>query len=296
MCGPAFAIATGIDIVGALGVLLLSPWLDHFTVIPLYLACVTIPIYGLVQVQAGIAQSYDWPNLALMPFYIWRQLTITVLMGSAWALGAPTDAVTAMIIAVVTTWTVTIGQLVVLERRLKHKVAAGPKRYEPKIWLATSLLIFVVEGFYLLLTYVDILALEQLGSPDEVAIYYAAARLLALVAFVYFAIAGATTHKFSVTCRRQGAAGQVLRRDHPLDGLAVARHLRGDPCARPPAAVAVRRQLRERLHRDVHPRHRHASARRGRPGRAVAQHAGRAQALPPSMPRPSRSTSRCAYC
>jgi O-antigen/teichoic acid export membrane protein len=193
----AFTIATAIGAAGALGVTLLKPWLDHFTVIPLYLACVIIPIYGLVQVQAGIAQSYDWPNLALMPFYIWRQLTITVLMGAAWALGAPTDAVTAMIIAVVTTWAVTIGQLFMLDRRLKRKVPAGPKRYEPKTWLATSLPIFVVEGFYLLLTYVDILALEQMRSPDEVAVYYAAARLLALVAFVYFAIAGATTHKFT---------------------------------------------------------------------------------------------------
>jgi O-antigen/teichoic acid export membrane protein len=85
----------------------------------------------------------------------------------------------------------------VLDRRLNNKVAPGPKRYEAKTWLATSLPIFVVEGFYLLLTYVDILALEQLRSPDEVAVYYAAARLLALVAFVYFAIAGATTHKFT---------------------------------------------------------------------------------------------------
>ena len=84
-----------------------------------------------------------------------------------------------------------------LDRRLRRKVPAGPKRYEVKTWFATSLPIFVVEGFYLLLTYVDILALEQMRSPDEVAVYYAAARLLALVAFVYFAIAGATTHKFT---------------------------------------------------------------------------------------------------
>jgi O-antigen/teichoic acid export membrane protein len=193
----AFGIATGIGTAGALGVTLLRPWMDHFTIIPLYLACVTIPVYGLVQIQAGIAQSYDWPNLALAPFYIWRQLIITVLMGGAWLFGAPTDAVTAMIIAVVTTWAVTVGQLVVLDRRLKQKVAPGPKRYEAKTWLGTSLPIFVVEGFYLLLTYVDILALEHLRSPDEVAVYYAAARLLALVAFVYFAIAGATTHKFT---------------------------------------------------------------------------------------------------
>lgn len=193
----AFAIATAIGALGAAGVFLLQPFIDHYTVIPLYLACLSIPIYGLVQAQAGIAQSYDWPNLALMPFYIWRQLAITVLMGAAWLFGAPTDAVTAMIVAVATTWLVTIGQLFVLDRRLKDKVPPGPKKYELKTWLATSLPIFVVEGFYLLLTYVDILALEHLRSPEDVAVYYAAARLLAIVAFVYFAIAGATTHKFT---------------------------------------------------------------------------------------------------
>jgi O-antigen/teichoic acid export membrane protein len=193
----AFGIATAIGIAGALGVTLLAPWLDHFAIIPLYLACATIPIYGLVQAQAGIAQTYDWPNLALMPFYIIRQLTITILMGAVYLFGAPTDAVTAMIVAVITTWVVTVGQMFVLNRRLKDKVPAGPKRYEVKTWLATSMPIFVVEGFYLLLTYVDILALEHFRSPDDVAVYYAGARLLAIVAFVYFAIAGATTHKFT---------------------------------------------------------------------------------------------------
>ena len=193
----AFAIATAIGVAGAIAVWWLAPHLDHFAVIPLLLACVTIPIYGLVQTQAGIAQSYDWPNLALMPFYIWRQLAITILMGAVYWFGAPTDAVTAMIVAVVVTWAVTIGQLFVLNRRLKDKVPAGPKRYEVKIWLATSMPIFVVEGFYLLLTYVDILALEHFRSPGEVAVYYAGARLLAIVAFVYFAIAGATTHRFA---------------------------------------------------------------------------------------------------
>ena len=205
----AFGVATAIGAVGAIGVTVIAPWLDHFAVMPLYLACATIPIYGLVQVQAGIAQSYNWPSLALMPFFIWRQLTITVLMGAAYLLGAPTGAVTAMIVAVVTTWAVTLGQLVVLDRRLKDKVPAGPKKYEPEVWFATSAPIFVAEAFYLLLSYVDILALEHLRSPDEVAVYFAGARLLAIVAFVYFAITGATTHKFTeyhVTGDRQRLA------------------------------------------------------------------------------------------
>jgi O-antigen/teichoic acid export membrane protein len=193
----AFAIASGIGLVGVGLVTLLAPMLDRFTVLPLYLACAAVPIYGLVQIQAGIAQSYDWPNLALMPFYILRQLCITLLIGAAYFIGAPTHAVTAMIVAVAATWGVTLGQMVVLERRLSKTVPDGAKRYDIKTWLATSLPIFVVEGFYLLLTYVDILALERFRTPDEVAVYYAAARLLAVVAFVYFAIAGATTHKFT---------------------------------------------------------------------------------------------------
>jgi O-antigen/teichoic acid export membrane protein len=193
----AFGVACTIGLVGAVIVTLLAPHLETFTVIPLYLACAAVPIYGLVQIQAGIAQSYDWTNMALMPFYIWRALAIVVLVGGCWLIGAPTDAVTAMAIAVGTTYAVTFAQLIALNRRLKAKVPAGPKRYAVKTWYATSIPIFVVEGFYLLLTYVDILTLEHFRSPGEVAVYYAAARLLAIVAFVYFAIAGATTHKFT---------------------------------------------------------------------------------------------------
>jgi O-antigen/teichoic acid export membrane protein len=193
----AFVIATAIGAAGAIVVSLVQPHLDAYLVVPLYLACATIPVYGLGQTQAGISQSYDWPNLALMPFFIWRQFAMVVLMGAAWFFGAPTGAVTAMLVAVVTTWMVTLAQARVLDKRLYEKLTAGPKQYDVKTWLGTSLPIFIVEGFYLLLTYVDILALEHLRSPDEVAVYYAGARLLAIVAFVYFAIAGATTHKFT---------------------------------------------------------------------------------------------------
>ncbi len=193
----ALALATAIAVVGAIGVTLLEPWIDNFAVIPLYLACVVIPITGVSALQTGIAQSYNWPLLSLVPFFIGRQLLLTVLIGAAWFFGYSVDAVTAMIVAIGATWLVTAAQLMRLNRRLAGVVPPGPKRYAPRTWLATSLPILVVEGFYLMLTYVDILALERFQPPDEVAVYYAAARILAVVAFVYFAIAGATTHKFT---------------------------------------------------------------------------------------------------
>jgi O-antigen/teichoic acid export membrane protein len=51
------------------------------------------------------------------------------------------------------------------------------------------------------------LALEHLASPQDVAIYYAAARLLAVVAFVYYAISGTTMHKFT----QYYVAGDLVR-------------------------------------------------------------------------------------
>jgi len=94
-------------------------------------------------------------------------------------------------------WTIVLAQLALLGRRLSAELAPSPRRYEIAEWLRTALPIFLVDSFFLMLTYVDILALEHFRSPSEVAVYYAAARLLAIVAFVYFAIAGATTHKFT---------------------------------------------------------------------------------------------------
>ena len=176
---------------------LLAPWLDVYTVIPLYLACTMLPAYALSNAQDGISRSYDWVGLGLMPTYIVRQLGLTALMGAAYAAGWPIDAVTAMVLGGVAMWLPTIGQLIVLNRRLAVAIEPGPKRYATGLWVATSLPILMVEGFYLLLAYTDILVLKQFQTPDEVAVYYAAAKTLALVSFIYFSISAATAHRFS---------------------------------------------------------------------------------------------------
>jgi O-antigen/teichoic acid export membrane protein len=68
----ALAIAVAIAALGAGTVRLIEPWLDDYMVIPLYLACVTIPAYALANVQEGIARSYDWIGLGMMPGYVVR--------------------------------------------------------------------------------------------------------------------------------------------------------------------------------------------------------------------------------
>ena len=193
----ATAIACTIALAGAAAVTLLRPYLGAETTVPLYLSCAALPMFGLGQVLSGIARSYDWVNLGLAPTYVLRQIALLALMGLAYALGLPTDATTATLLGVAALWSVTIGQLVVLDRRLARTVTKGPRAYAVRSWLAVSAPIFVVEAFYLLLTYSDVIVLKQFRPPDEVAIYYAAAKTLALVAFIYFSVAQTIAHKFA---------------------------------------------------------------------------------------------------
>ena len=193
----AVGSATTIAIVGALGVNLLAPYLSDYVVLPLTIACVTLPFYALMSLQDGIARSYNWIHLALLPPYVVRHLLMLALVAAAFVFKFPTDAVTA-ITAVVVSFALTVFvQTIVLNRKLKSAVEPGPKAYEAKTWLSISLPILLVEGFYLLLTNTDVLVLQHFRSPDEVAVYYAAAKTLTLIAFVHFAVSAAVAHRFS---------------------------------------------------------------------------------------------------
>jgi O-antigen/teichoic acid export membrane protein len=193
----AVGIAIAIAALAAGFVRLIEPWLADYMVIPLYLACITMPAYALANVQEGISRSYDWVGLAMMPGYIARQLLLTVLMAAAYFGGLPMNAVTAMIVAGVSIWLPTFVQLLFVNRRLAARIERGPKAYQFKIWLTTALPILMVEGFYSLLAYTDVLVLQHFRPPDEVAVYYAAAKTLALVSFIYYSISATTAHRFS---------------------------------------------------------------------------------------------------
>jgi O-antigen/teichoic acid export membrane protein len=174
-----------------------EPWLDSYIIIPLYLACITVPAYAIANVQEGISRSYDWVGLAMMPGYVVRQLVLTVLMAVAYFANLPMTAVTAMIIVVVSTWGPILVQLAVVNHRLRQRIEKGPREYRFRQWLITALPILMVEGFYSLLAYSDVLVLQHFRPPTEVAVYYAAAKTLALVSFIYYSVSATTAHRFS---------------------------------------------------------------------------------------------------
>jgi O-antigen/teichoic acid export membrane protein len=182
---------------GAAALYALGDRVPAYYLVPLALAGLCLPVHGMSDVNGGIARSYNWINLAIAPAYLLRPALLIGGMAAAYFAGVSPSAVVAMVLAVAVYWMTTVGQSFALDRKLRNQIPAGPRRYEFAVWLRTALPIFLVEGFYFLLAYTDVLVLDLFAGPDDVAVYYAATKTLAIVAFVYFSVSAATAHRFS---------------------------------------------------------------------------------------------------
>lgn len=175
----------------------LSPWIETDTVGSLYVGCTILPALVLANTQDGIARSYDWMRLALTPQFIIRQSLIIGFTAGVVAMGVKLGAEEAMKFSSAAVWIAMMAQMIFLNRRLRQEVEPGPRNYAYTNWLATSLPILLVEGFYLLLSYVDILVLQAFRPSEEVGIYHAVVKTLALVSFIHYAMSAVTAHRFS---------------------------------------------------------------------------------------------------
>jgi O-antigen/teichoic acid export membrane protein len=192
-----FIVSSVVSLLLAGLVRLLSPWIDAHAIVPLYIGCLTLPPFVVANTQDGIARSHDWMQLGLMPQFIVRQGLIIGFTAGAFALGFNLGAAVAMLASAGAVWIAMIGQMIVLNRRLSGHIEPGAKAYDFRGWLAVSLPILLVESFYLLLSYTDVLVLQQFRPSDEVGVYFAVVKTLALVSFIHYAMAATTAHRFA---------------------------------------------------------------------------------------------------
>ena len=192
-----FAVSALVSVLLAIAVDGLSPWIDANAITPLFIGCLTLPAFVVANTQDGIARSHDWMRLGLMPQFIVRQSLIIGFTAGAFALGFDLGATPAMLASAAAVWIAMIGQMIVLNRRLGRHIKPGPKAYDFRGWLAISLPILMVESFYLLLSYTDVLVLQQFRSSEEVGVYFAVVKTLALVSFIHYAMSATTAHRFA---------------------------------------------------------------------------------------------------
>ncbi|ESR24128.1 oligosaccharide flippase family protein [Lutibaculum baratangense] len=199
-----FAVASGLALLGCALVALLSPWVGQDYVLPLYIALACLPIYAVMDVQDGISRNFNWVGIGLGLPYLVRPFLIIAIVAAIMLVYGEVHAVSATYAMALAVWASGLAQLLMLNRSLRRKIEPGGRRYAWRAWITASVPVLLVDGFYVILTNVDIMILTAMAGPSDVAIYYAAVKVLALVSFIPFAVTAATAHKYS----EYHAAGQ----------------------------------------------------------------------------------------
>lgn len=189
--------SSAVAALGAAGVWLFSPWIESYYVVPFLLGIICLPMIAMGDLLQGHARAYSWALFALSPTYIIRPILILVLMAAALMWGCVPDARTAILVSIAATYATTLVQLIGITGRVDARVPRGPMKLHFGQWFIVSLPIFLVESFFFLLTNADVLMVGAYLQPDDVAIYFATVKTLALVHFVYFSVKAGVAQRYA---------------------------------------------------------------------------------------------------
>ncbi|MBO9099955.1 MULTISPECIES: lipopolysaccharide biosynthesis protein [unclassified Rhizobium] len=193
----ALASAGGLALAGMIALHFGAGSIAPYYAIPLFLGLLIMPLIALGDVLDGTSRANHWPVMALSPTFLVRPTLILVFMVGGVLLGAPHSAVTAAEAALAATFVTTVGQYLAVTIRLRRHVPAGPREIRFSAWMAVAFPIFLIEGVGYLLTNSDVIVVGLFLEPEQVAIYFAAAKTMALVHFVYFSVKAAAGPRFS---------------------------------------------------------------------------------------------------
>jgi len=193
----AMISATLIAASGIAALYLLGDKIESYYIQPLFVGAFILPMIALGDVLDGTARANGWPVHALAPTYIVRPLLILAFVACAIGLGRMADANTAILAALAAAYLTTIIQFFVITGKLRHRFPVRGVEIHFRTWLMVAFPIFLIEGFYFMLTNADVIIVGLYLPPEKVAVYFAAAKTMALVHFVYFAVKAAAAQRFS---------------------------------------------------------------------------------------------------
>ncbi|RYC04499.1 lipopolysaccharide biosynthesis protein [Ciceribacter ferrooxidans] len=171
--------------------------IEAYYVMPLIFGLATLPMIALGDVLEGTARANHWTIGALSPTYLIRPTLILLFMVVAVLFGAPHTATTAMQAALLATYVTSLSQFAVIEWRLRKRFSFNTGKVDFLVWFKVAIPIFLIEGFSFLLTNSDVVIVGLYLDPEQVAVYFAASKTMALVQFVYFAIKTVVAPRFS---------------------------------------------------------------------------------------------------
>lgn len=181
-----------------------------YYLIPVFLGLFTLPMIALGDVLDGTARANSWALSAMSPTYIVRPVLILAYMLAAISLDAPITATTAMTAALAATYTTTLLQFCVIHWRLRQHYLRGASSIHFRIWLRFALPVFLIDGIGFMMTNADVVIVGFYLPPDQVAIYFAAAKTIVLMQFVFFAVKAAAAPRMAALIAQDDKRGLAV--------------------------------------------------------------------------------------
>ena len=199
--------------------------LDNPYLLPFMIAVICLPLMTLEQVGEGIARGFGWVPLALIPPYIVRPVLLLVFLAGAVLIGFEANAMTAAACAILAAFVSSIGQQIAIELQMRKRIPMEKPKYKHLAWAGIAVPLVVVDGSGLLQYHADLIVLSNFVSPEEVAVYFAAAKTIALIALVHFAVAAVANQRFAALNAaedREALQGFIAQTSHWTFWPAVA--------------------------------------------------------------------------
>lgn len=161
------------------------------------LALVILPLYVLTDIQTGIARAFDYMDLGLAADYLFRPVLLLAATAALALAGQPGTAVIVMLATLAGMAVTALVQGLALQSRLRAAIGPGPARTDVGRWAAVSWPLLTVSGFTLLLGSTDVIILKLFVGPEDIAVYFAATKIVAVASFVAYGVANTSAHRFA---------------------------------------------------------------------------------------------------
>lgn len=156
--------------------------------LPLALAFLCLPLYTRTDVQDGLGRGQGWTMSSIVPPFIVRPLALLAMVAIAFLAGSPATAVTGMMLAFFSVVAANVMQTVLLKRRIRETIPEATPTYDYAGWFKISLPLLAGGISEIVTLNADVLLLNLFRPPEEIGIYYAAAKTTALALFVLYAV------------------------------------------------------------------------------------------------------------
>lgn len=198
--------ATAVAIGVALGVVLAQSWINEVYILPVLLGVLSVPILAYTHLHESVAISRSHMLAGLTSTYILRPLFLIVLTALFVLVWHMESATTAMIAFLVAGAMAALLQFVFLSPVIRSEIGKGEMVVEKRFWLVSSLPLFMSQGFFILATSVDVLVLSYFVVPGDLGIYFAAAKTVGVLSFIYVAVGLSITRRLSEASAADDAA------------------------------------------------------------------------------------------